>query len=116
MLTPNEKTVGRAFRDKVEAELEQSFVDNPPTYVVPSVLALYRHGCPKRKDRSTALELKEIYVKSPHNSELDVPAGRFGFIYREGKCRLCGHTARSRRGRLVDGLARPPIHGRVVRG
>lgn len=44
-----------------------------------------------------------------------VPGGRFGFIWREGRCRSCGRTARSRAGRLVDAVDRPPITGHVNR-
>lgn len=141
-LTPAEKAAGRRFRDDAQAELLQSFEAEPPTYVVPNFLALYRHKCAKREGRSTALELKEIYVQSPGYTVIDtdpltvvaesdtlvpstavgpqrvmtyVPPGRFGFIYRAGTCRGCGQTARSKAGRIVDGHERPPIHGRVAR-
>lgn len=113
-LTAREKQAGRRFRDQAQADLTASFAD-PPTYTVPNVLALYRHSCPGRDGRSTALELKEVYLLSPAYPDLDVPAGRFGFIYRKGRCRSCGHTGRSHTGRLVDGWQRPPITGRVNR-
>lgn len=153
MLTPTEKAVGRHFLGVAQAALLKTFEADPPTYTVPNVLALYRHACPKRQDRSTALELKEIYLPSRTygvmcvNDEIHVallngdsdgvtlatldppvavnadttvavgfvPAGRFGFITRAGKCRGCGQTARSKAGRLVDGWERPPIQGRVAR-
>lgn len=114
-LSQDEKAAGRRFRDAAQADLLTSFDHDRPTYTVPNFLALFRHNCPARDARSTALELKEVYLHSPAYPDLDTPAGRFGFIYRQGRCRACGQTARSRAGRLVDGWQRPPIHGRVVR-
>jgi len=112
-LSPAEKAAGRAFRDAAQADLLATFDTDPPAFTVPSFLALYRHHCPARAGRSTALPLHEIYLHSPADG--DVPAGRFGFIYRAGRCRSCGQQARSRAGRLVDAQVRPPIHGRVLR-
>ncbi len=112
-LTPEEKAAGRRFRDQAQADLLASVQAQPPTHVVPNFLALYRHNCPARDGRSTALELKEMYRKSLADG--DVPAGRFGFLWREGRCRHCGATASSRAGRLVDAHRRPPIVGRVNR-
>lgn len=112
-LTPPEKAAGRSFRDRAEADLATTFQADPPDLVVPHFIALYRHSCPARKDISTALELKEMYLLSPAYPQHNVPAGRFGFLYRQGRCRLCGQTARSRTGRLVDAHERPPLHGRA---
>lgn len=139
-LTQPEKVAGRKFRDEEQAKLLATFDVAPPTYVVPNFLSHYRHECPGRNDISTAIELKEQYVLSPeyevwdeggveHVHELGddttvliegstvIPPGRFGFIYKEGKCKskLCGHTARSKAGRLVDSWERPPMAGRVGR-
>jgi hypothetical protein len=138
-LTVAEKIAGRAFVAAAQAELTKSLADDPPIYTVPHFLALYRHACQKRNNRSTALELTEVYVQSPAYDVVPernlavpcdepslpvstlgqafvyVPAGRFGFLYRAGRCRGCGHTARSTVGRLVDGWERPPVHGRVAR-
>jgi hypothetical protein len=143
-LSPEEKAAGRRFRDQAQATLLASFDSDPPDHTVPNFLALYRHSCPARQGRSTALELKEIYVSSPaydvitlsgsvlHVAESTdpmlpetcrhegvvitfVPASRFGFIYRDGVCRSCRQTARSRAGRLIDAWERPPIQGRVAR-
>lgn len=108
-LSAAEKAAGRAFRDTAQADLLNTFTADPPTFTVPNFIALYRHNCPQRGDRSTALELKEQYQLSPAYPEHGVPAGRFGFIWRFGACRHCGATARSRAGRLVDAYARPPI-------
>ncbi len=112
-LTYMEKQVGRQFKADCEAMLNQRNDEAPPTYEVPFFLGIYRHLCSGRNNRSTGLELKEQYWVSEEHP--GVPTGRFGFIFREGRCRACGQTARSRVGRLVDGLQRPPITGRVAR-
>ncbi len=108
-LSPAEKAAGRAFRDAAQSALLRTFDADPPTFAVPNFVALYRHNCPERGGRSTALELKEMYQFSPAYPEHEVPAGRFGFLWRYGTCRHCGATARSRAGRLVDAHQRPPI-------
>jgi hypothetical protein len=133
-LEPEEKTAGRLFRDAEQSLLDELNAAHPPTYVVPHLLALYRHRCPARDMRSTSLELREVYRASAQiavetddgvhtavwyarwwpgrMSQVDtwiVQAGRFGFIYRDGRCRGCTQTARSATGRLVDGWDRPPI-------
>jgi hypothetical protein len=112
-LTYVEKQAGRLFRQDCEAALNQRNEQDQPTYEVPFFLGIYRHLCSARNNRSTGLELKEQYWVSEQCP--GVPAGRFGFIFREGRCRACGQTARSRVGRLVDGWQRPPITGRVAR-
>jgi hypothetical protein len=114
-LTVAERDAGRAFRDSAQADLLATFDTDPPTFTVPNFLALYRHNCPARHLRSTALECKEVYLHSPAYPYWAVPAGRFGFIYRAGTCRHCSATARSRAGRLVDAHARPPMAARVNR-
>jgi hypothetical protein len=38
-----------------------------------------------------------------------IPSGRFGFIYREGRCADCKLSGRSRKARLVDAAERPPL-------
>jgi hypothetical protein len=113
-----EKIAGRRFRDDAQAKLSATFDRDAPTHIVPTYLGIYRHDCPAaRAGRTTALELKEMYVPSPEytvttddGSHSWVAPGRFAFIYRQGRCRSCGATARSDTGRLVDGWARPPIH------
>ena len=55
MLSVAEKQVGRVFRDAAQAALLAGFDADPPTYQVPNFLALYRHNCPARQGRSTAL-------------------------------------------------------------
>lgn len=111
--TDEEKTAGRAFRDQVQAELAAVFAVHPPTYTVPHLISVLRHACPARGDRSTALVLKEVYLRSPASG--DVPEGRFGYITKAGRCRFCDQSAASRDGRLVDASTRPPLSGRVAR-
>lgn len=111
MLTAQEKQAGRRFRDVEQALLDRRFETDPPTYTVNGLIAVYRHPCPARGGVSSMLELREIYLHSPPYTDPEVPAGRFGFIYREGSCRQCGHTALSRIGRIVDAGERPPLSG-----
>lgn len=138
-LEPEEKVAGRLFRVQQQQFLDDVNADEPPTHWVPHVLALLRHRCPARDGRSTALELREVYIASDkivvesdggvhtalwwsawwpgRASVVDtwiVQAGRFGFLYRDGRCRSCQQTARSQTGRLVDGWDRPPLDGRVL--
>jgi hypothetical protein len=141
--TEAEKVAARHFRDHAQAELERRLAAEPPTFRVPHFLAVYRHDCPARNDRSSALVLTEIYQHSPAynvvispngwhlalpvepgcDEPLHVPdttiahvvAGRFGCLHRAGRCRGCGATARSTAIRLVDGWQRPPIRPRAAR-
>lgn len=115
MLTAVEKACGRRFRDDAAARLLALNETDPPTFVVPHFLGLFRHACPAQNERSIAIELKERWLPSPIFQDENVPAGRFGYIYREGRCRACGQSARSEVGRLVDSRERPPITGRVAR-
>jgi hypothetical protein len=114
-LTAVEKAAGKRFRVQAELHLELRNTNDPPTYEVPFFLGIYRHLCSARSGRSTGMELREQYLLSPIYPEENVPAGRFGFVFREGRCRACGQTARSRVGRIVDGWERPPLTGRVAR-
>lgn len=108
VLSPQEKAAGRRFRDTAQADLEASLRSNPPTFLVPGVIAAYRHDCPGRAGRTLALELREVYVSSPAYPDLAVPAGRFAFTYRVGRCIRCGATARCETGRLVVHRAPQP--------
>lgn len=114
MLTREEKQAGRFFKGMAQGVLDERLAAESPTYVIPGCLGVLRHACPQKQNRSTALNLHEIYVISPSVSHWDIPAGRFGFIFREGRCRSCGQTALSKDGQIVDGYERPP-QGRVVR-
>lgn len=114
-LTAVEKAAGRTFKENSAAHLLLLNEVAPPDFVVPFFLGLFRHLCAAKDDRSVAMELKERYLVSPIYPDGNVPAGRFGYIFREGHCRGCGQTARSGVGRLVDGWERPPLTGRVAR-
>lgn len=141
-LTKEEKAAGRVFRDFAQNKLLETFETNPPDHQPPNFLSIFRHPCGGRGNRSTALELKERYEFSPsyvvypttdglavHQGDEEwaeeqvpgdytiIPANRFGFIYKEGKCssKGCGQTARSKAGRFVDAYERPPVTGRVAR-
>ena len=144
VLSREEKAAGRAFRELAQAMAEKradsllaaASEEGRPFSVVPNFLAQFRHECARRGGRSTAMDLKEIYsyspafyvwreggqwvmADSPPDGEVPgpfviVPAGRFGFITKEGKC-SCGALAASRAGRLVDAYERAPIEGRVAR-
>lgn len=135
-LTPAEKAAARSFRDDAQARLDQLNRTYPPDFTVPHFLASLRHECWGR-DRTAALDLREIYQTSPdfevlgsdtswlvlprevvsvvdwpqgiEGGHVTVAAGRFGFFYREGVCRDCGSSARSDRGRLVLAEERPPL-------
>lgn len=114
-LTPLEKQAGRLFYADCERQLASINDIDPPTYDVPVFLSVYRHLCHGRGNRSTGLELKERYWESMTYPQFGVPAGRFGFLFREGRCRGCAESARSRTGRIVDAWTRPPLTGRVAR-
>lgn len=112
MLTSQEKQAGRRFRDREQQLLDRRFETDPPTYTVNGLIAIYRHACRARGGLSTTLELREVYLSSPAYVEHpSVPAGRFGFLYREGRCRHCGDAALTRVGRIVDARERPPLSG-----
>src|SRR4051812_1510144 len=114
-LTGAEKTAGRKFRDEAQETLAKLNESDPPTFTPPFFLALFRHLCPARNNKSTAIELKERFVFSPPDRDQQVPAATFGFLYREGRCRGCGQAARSPTGRLVDSRVRPPLTSRDPR-
>lgn len=140
-----EKTAGRHFRDWAQAALERHYRADPPTFDVPHILAVYGHLCTGNGNRTIGLALAEHYQPSPDydvfgtagtpwlalpadNPEIPawiwqenvtltrVPAGRFAFIFRRGRCKGCGKTAMSPSGRLVDGWRRKPLHPPATRG
>lgn len=138
MLEPEERCAGRLFRQLAGAELTRLFAAVKPTYTVPPVIAVYRHPCAGKHGLSCAMQLKEEWVPSPVmvveraddgtltafvkddwvvNLNVDtwtVPQGRFGFIYRQGRCRMCGVAAMSKYGRIVDAYERPPLDSRTT--
>ncbi len=125
------------------AEALQGWLDGqnalqPPLYDPPWFAGRYRHTCPVRADRSTALDLKERYVTLQElidreevdgwefdysgADEVDVELGiedtsprSVAIIYREGRCKFCGQEARSSVGKVVNVADRPPLEGRVAR-
>lgn len=117
MLTAAERAAGRAWRAFSDGALAVWHDSEPPTYTVPDFLAVWRHECTGHRHTSEAIVLREEYRLSPayqvrdlRSGELiEVPAGRFGYIYREGRCRTCGENALSRVGRVVDAYRRPAL-------
>ena len=132
-LEPEEKVAGRLFRDRSQADLDDFRATTVPDFDVPFFIAIYRHLCPARDFASMALELREVYVTSPRivvlstergidraefydewawSDEFDtwiVPAGRFGFVYRTGRCAACNQRGTSIAGHFVDAWNRPPL-------
>lgn len=140
-LTANEKIAGKRFRAEQQEKLTALMQSEPPTFSMPTFISHQRHECPARNDVSTAIELKEVYEHSPayfivegdengtYEAQLEeelsvgaeiletIPAGRFGFWYKDGKCRNkgCHATVRSPAGVFVDAYYRPPMANRVSR-
>jgi len=106
-LSPEEKVAGRKFRDEQQAYLDRLNETDPPTYDegVDTLQRYIRHECAKQGGRK-ALSMQEVYIFSDDK--------KFGFIFKEGKCR-CGETARTATGRFVIASERPPLEGRVAR-
>ena len=138
VLSDHEKLAGRHYREIKNEALVRLNEESPPTYSVMTHWAQYRHLCSARRGISTALELKEIYEVSPEyaicldadNHEFAIPSnaipsdatlwelipsGTFAYWYKEGKCRGCGQTGRSKVGVCKPAVMRPPLVGRVGR-
>jgi hypothetical protein len=138
VLTPAERAVGRWWRDQQQAALDALNAVCPPDESRRPFVRHIRHLCPAGKHRSISFDYAELYLPSPQMSVLvkqahspaeagislgdpgdtdgervEIPAGRFAFIYHEGRCAGCKRTARSKTGRVVDGLTRKPA-GKVV--
>ena len=131
--------VPREVREALTGYLASLNSSDPPTYDPPWFMGRYRHTCPERRERSTALDLKERYVTiqdaiDESNERLAKASGGlagpatfggpgfepedrdlFAIVFREGKCKWCGQTARSSEGRVVAVSERPPMFGRVAR-
>jgi hypothetical protein len=114
MLTQAEKMAGRHFRAHMQLMLDGLWSTDPAVFEVPHYLAVIRHICPEQGWISSALACREFYQLCGAYPELEVEAGRFAFIWREGKCRHCGATGRSRTGWLVDTTVRPPLINTVT--
>lgn len=113
-MTSADLLAARAFRAAQRAALKDRNARDKPDITVSVLIRHYRHDCAKQGGRSAALELREHYIFSPALSA--VPAGRFGFIFTQGRCAACGTTARSGDSRLVDSAVRPPGPRAVVSG
>lgn len=106
--------VDEAVALQMQSVLDQVNVKSPADIDSPVMISLYRHGCPKARQArnagkavSVAIRLREVYLR--HED------GIHALLYREGACPKCLATARSRRGRVVLVLDRPPLEGRVAR-
>jgi hypothetical protein len=115
-VTPAELAAAREFRQERRIALASRNAGSPPDITVSPLVRFYRHGCVAKGGRSIALELRERYDFSPEYRDGGqvIPAGRFGFIWIEGKCPVCDVVARSANGRLVDPGDRPPARHAVI--
>ena len=125
-LTAGEKIVGRAFKAARQAALDEMNAASPPGMYDPEGLwRVVRHECPAAGGASIGITLREVYERSPEyldglpgtgvSARVVSADGRFGFIWKEGKCSgiECGLTVRTRKGRFVIAADRPPDHGRT---
>ena len=139
MLTHAERSAGKWWRAQRDAELKRLNAEEPVNEHPPPYVRHIRHLCPGIAGRSVSFDYAEVYVTSPalmvsnklkvqvldqelaENSpprkvDAVILAGRFGYVYREGRCAGCGHTARSLTGRVVDGIERLPTGRKVIAG
>lgn len=136
-MTVAELAAAQAFRAGQRFTLSVKNDNDPPGVTVSVFAGNIRHDCPARGGASVFLEMREHYVRSPeavvHMADdrvygvalVDdgageswpeaegfeatvVPAGRFAFIWTQGRCAACSLVARSGTGRLVDTRLRPP--------
>jgi hypothetical protein len=130
VLTSMHQSEVDALRDTAQAYLDEMNATDPADYDPMPLQALFRHPCKKARQShglagkgvSTAIDLKERYVpmtEVAENRGVTFPSTstgeRVALVYREGKCKKCGQTARSSRARLVLTSSRPPVSGRVGR-
>lgn len=114
----------------LQAHLDRINEADPPDHDTPPHIAIYRHPCDRARQSkglagkgvSTAIDLKERYVTlgEAETAATGMPAESpwalaYAIIYREGKCKKCGQTARSLVGRAVETASRPPVSGRMAR-
>jgi hypothetical protein len=124
-LTALEKQAGRAFRNARQAALDARNDREPPDVFVLPLWRVVRHECPAANGASTGITLREVCELSPEylaglpgtgvSAKVVAAAGRFAFVWKEGKCSGsgCGLAARTRRGRFVVSADRLPDHGRT---
>jgi hypothetical protein len=139
VLSYAEKNAGRWWLGQQQAALGALSESKPPdTSPIPFVRHI-RHLCAGNARRSVSFDYAEVYTLNPRIGVCycgvikEVPdemlgtfphedcaggaileAGWLAFIYREGRCADCGHTARSTTGRVVDARERQPA-GKVTR-
>jgi hypothetical protein len=101
MLTEAEKLAGRMFREASCAALEALWERDPADLTVPVVVRHYRHLCAAQDGKSVSLEVAEVYQVSPD--------GLFAFVYKDGRCKRCRITARSRDWLFFLAAERPPL-------
>jgi predicted Zn-ribbon and HTH transcriptional regulator len=98
------------------AMLAKLNTDEPPDHTPPPFLGSFRHRCPAQRNVSKPIDLREKYLypstEMAATTNSTTPAA---LIYREGKCKKCGQTARSTSGTVTNPDSRPPIEGRVAR-
>jgi len=118
-----------AATERLQAGLDALNEAYPPAYSAGTHGANFRHPCLKARQAkmtgkgvSTAIDLKERYVTSweYHDVRDLVPVeneegAEYAILYREGTCKHCRETARSKVGRVVETATRPPLFGRVSR-
>lgn len=136
-LTALEKQAGRAFRDVRQAVLDALNEADPPGEFVLPLWRVVRHECPAAGGASTGITLREVNEPSPaylacycstvgqagpdfphgdcDGAKVVSAAGRFAFIWKEGKCSGagCGLAVRTRTGRFAVTADRLPDHGRT---
>lgn len=116
-LTPLEKTAGRAFRDDRQRALDDLNAARPPGMLALPVWHVVRHECPAAGGASVGISLREVREDSPEyqsgipgtgvSARVICAAGRFAFIWKEGKCSGCGQAVRTKHGRFDVRADRP---------
>lgn len=123
-LTPEEKSAGKLFRDSCALLLAEV----PSEARCSTFTVWYRHACRDDGQGSTwGMRLRQHYWTSPEyqvegewgkwktaKPVTTIPAGRFAFIFRWGRCSRCGLMVRSGAGRFVIAADSPPEKGAVV--
>jgi hypothetical protein len=102
--SPAEKAAGKRFRDDQTAALLAS-VEEQKAAVKPGDPVFEVYTDEEQIPSRSMLRAVEV---------TDIPAGRFGFWWKTGKC-SCGQRATSKVGKFEDAYLRPPLQGRVAR-
>lgn len=93
----------RGFRS-VSLELEETYIPSPAYLAEEPRLGTWEVTKVRTENarEAVARAMEDAIIRC----EI-VPPARFGFIIKEGECKACGLTVRSKAGRLVDGIDRP---------